>query len=115
MFTSAAGRNVRMAIYGGGSNNLPSSLLGSTASFATAAGAIEAPLASPVTLASGTYWIAAISDADLTMSMSVTAGGAGYALTTNPAGWNTMPNPFTPGGSNNAGETPDFYVALEAQ
>jgi hypothetical protein len=112
MFAKTSGHSVRMGIYSNASNNLPQTLQSQTATFATASsGAIEAPLAAPVTL-NGTYWIAAISDADI--SMAVATSGS-FVFNNNSMTWPALPNAFPSGEVTNNTETPDFYVVLQAQ
>jgi hypothetical protein len=111
MFTKAAGHSVRMGIYSNASTNGPQTLQSQTATFPTAVGAVEAPLAAPVTL-NGTYWIAAISDADI--SIAVTPSG-GFTFNNNSMTWPTIPNSFPSGAVTNTTETPNFYVVLQAQ
>jgi hypothetical protein len=114
MFGTATGRNVRMGIYSE-SGFQPVTLLSQTASFPSANGVMEAPLAAPIPLSAGSnYWIAAISDADPTM-MHVSSGGAGYWGNTNGMGWPNVPSTFPAGGSLATNETPNFYAVLEDQ
>ena len=113
MFSTAAGRNVKMGIYSEGGNLQPNALLSQTANFATASGMIEAALSAAITLNAGSYyWIAAISDADPTI-MRVNGGGAGYALNNNSSSWPILPGTFPAGSSISTNETPTFYVVLE--
>jgi hypothetical protein len=113
MFGTAAGHNVRMAIYTEAANFLPDVPLATTSTMPTANGKMEAAVGPQLLEAGRYYWIAAISDTDL--GMKVDPGGAGYALSFNPSGWNTIPNPFPAGGSTSNTITPNFYVVLQDQ
>jgi hypothetical protein len=114
MFTTVAGRNVKMGIYSESAMQ-PSARLSQTADFATVNGQIEAALAAPVTLTAGaSYWIVAIADATFT-GMRVNSGGAGYWLNDNPMGWDFLPSTFPAGGSLSTNLTPTFYIVLQDQ
>ena len=115
MFTTATGNGVRLGLYSETGTGTPGTLLSSTASLATANGAVEGPLAATTALtANAHYWIGAISST--TLNVGMTPGGAGFTYNNNGSGWAVLPSTFptTSAGSNTA-ETPDFYVVLQDQ
>ena len=115
MFTTATGNGVRLGLYSETGTGMPGTLLSSTASLATAVGAVEGPLAATTALtANAHYWIGAISST--TLNVGVTQGGAGFTYNNNGSGWAVLPSTFptTSAGSNTA-ETADFYVVLQDQ
>ncbi len=115
MFTTATGNGVRLGLYSETGTGMPGTLLSSTASLATANGAVEGALAATTALtANAHYWIGAISST--TLNIGVTAGGAGFTYNNNGSGWAVLPSTFptTSAGSNTA-ETADFYVVLQDQ
>jgi hypothetical protein len=113
MFGTAAGSNVRLALYDENNLQEPNNLLSSTSSLPTANGAIEGPLAAATTLTAGAYyWIAAI--AESTVMIGVVTGGEGFILNNNPDPWSTLPPAFpTSGESDITAETAAFYAVLQ--
>jgi hypothetical protein len=114
MVGTAAGHSARMAIYSDAGIPMPNMQLGITATFPTAAGAMQSTITPPVNLTAGTYyWIAAISDTDI--GLVVDSGGPGYFANNNPSGWSTFPTTFPSGGSLDSTQTPHFYAVLRNQ
>lgn len=112
MFGSMIGKSARLALFSEGSNLLPKTLMGSTGVIASADGVMEAPTSATVTLNAATnYWIVAIANTDL--GMSVSPSGPGYALFNNPPGWPEFPSQFPSGATLSTNVTPDFYVVLQ--
>ena len=115
MFTTATGNAVRLGLYSETGTGMPAALLASTATLATANGAVEGPLPGAVSLTANThYWIGAI--ASTTIGIGVTSGGVGFTYNNNPSGWSTLPSSVpTSGSSAGSTETADFYVVLQDQ
>ena len=115
MFTTATGNGVRLGLYSETAMGTPGTLLSSTASLATADGAVEGPLAAAASLtANAHYWIGAISST--TLNIGMTPGGTGFTYNNNGSGWAVLPSTFpTTSAGTNTSETPDFYVVLQDQ
>ncbi len=114
MFTTAAGSNVNIGVYSNTAQNTPGSLLTSTGHIATANGPVSLNVNPIITLsANTTYWIAAISQASITIQF--VSGAPGVAAASNPGMWPSLPASFPSGGPFLASETPSFFAVLQNQ